>query len=72
MGEKNATGDSQKKLHVVVEQAIGGAFPTLPSKGVDLFKAGCIMHSTSTLLVCATRYCVNGFTLDRELGESCR
>ena len=29
------------------------------------------MHSTSTLLVCATRYCVNGFTLDRELGESC-
>ena len=132
MGEKNATGDSQKKLDVyssdIVEQAysnnglvyamvseevepilslpggeasnyvictdpidgssntdINGSLGTIfgywrriPNatleenvlrKGSDQFMAGYIMYSTSTLLVYATKYGVNGFTLDRELGE---
>jgi fructose-1,6-bisphosphatase I len=132
MGEKNATGDSQKKLDVYssdvvleaftdtglvyamvseeVEQllevgggedsnyvlccdpidgssntdingslgSIFGFWHRIPGaslqenalrKGSDQFLAGYIMYSTSTLLVYATKYGVNGFTLDRELGE---
>lgn len=132
MGERNATGDSQKKLdvfgsdamleafsgnglvHAMVSEeleqiavmpggenspyilctdpldgssntdingsvgTIFGFWKRIPGasleqnalrKGADQFLAGYVMYSTSTLLVYATERGVNGFTLDRELGE---
>ncbi|MGD1073193.1 MAG: class 1 fructose-bisphosphatase [Bryobacteraceae bacterium] len=132
MGERNATGDSQKKLDVFGSETVLDAFTsnglvyamvseeidellTLPGgessdyvlccdpvdgssntdvngslgtifgfwrrlpheslaenalrKGSDQILAGYVMFSTSTLLVYATEHGVNGFTLDRELGE---
>ena len=132
MGERNATGDSQKKLDVFGSETVLDAFSnnglvyamvseeideltTLPGgensdyvvccdpvdgssntdingslgtifgfwrrlpheslaenalrKGSDQILAGYVMYSTSTLLVYATAHGVNGFTLDRELGE---
>ena len=132
MGEKNATGDSQKKLDVFGSEAvldaltasglvyamvseeidelvaipggenaqyvvccdpldgssntdingsvgtIFGLWKRIPGasleenalrKGSDQILAGYVMYSTSTLLVYATAHGVNGFTLDRELGE---
>src|SRR5271165_5039121 len=132
MGERNATGDSQKKLDVFGSETVLDAFSsnglayaivseeidelmTLPGgessdyvvccdpvdgssntdingslgtifgfwrrlpheslaenalrMGSDQILAGYVMYSTSTLLVYATQYGVNGFTLDRELGE---
>ena len=132
MGERNATGDSQKKLDVFGSETVLDAFSStglvyamvseeiedltaLPGgensdyilccdpvdgssntdingslgtifgvwrripgaslldnalrKGSDQILAGYVMYSTSTLLVYATAAGVNGFTLDRELGE---
>jgi fructose-1,6-bisphosphatase I len=132
MGERNATGDSQKKLDVFGSETVLDAFSSnglvyamvseeidelmtltggessdyvvccdpvdgssntdingslgtifgfwrrLPHeslaenvlrRGSDQILAGYVMYSTSTLLVYATKHGVNGFTLDRELGE---